>query len=587
MDGFSQHSAPVEASDEPPATLQKILSWIIALISGLVLLGWITGQRALMSVIDGFPTMKANTAIGFLMISIGLVCPHTRRAVSRLQIAGLLLAILMLATLSQYLTGYSLGVDEWLIADPYSTELPGRPSPATAVTFIILALTMLTAPLPLTGGYRAFILLLSASIPLTVLGVYLLDPADVQSSDFFSTVALHTALLFLLSTAALTLRLYPQHRAADAGASVGRRQFERLLFPVLMGPLALGVVVYNLMVSGELSPGLAMGLYIAAFSVVVLGALIWNSAQESLWYRRIADEEREREATYRKLSSMMDIVRGGIIYLAADGSVRESNRRAAAMFGVEPDEFSAVNISRFVPDEWRERFERVLARMTSDRQLRHYRHRMFRLTLQRKNGQRFTVLCSVGPVAEPSGSVMGVLLVNAESIEQQMRQLKREVRIDHLTSAGTRASLEARLNELESYGSRGDGHVGLIMLDIDHFKAINDRFGHLAGDQILADFARRVDDSLRYTDTLYRYGGEEFVVVVVGATEGSLERLAERIRRKIADQAFHWQDERIAVTCSLGVTCHREGESYVTALERVDTGLYAAKEEGRNCVRLL
>ena len=156
------------------------------------------------------------------------------------------------------------------------------------------------------------------------------------------------------------------------------------------------------------------------------------------------------------------------------------------------------------------------------------------------------------------------------------------MRIDHLTSTANKSSLDARLEQLQAHGSRSGEQVAIIMIDIDHFKVVNDSFGHPVGDAILSEFARRVSDSLRYSDSLYRYGGEEFTVLVVGASESALYELAERIRGNIENLAFTCDDERIAVTCSLGVAINDGRELLVDTLTRADKCLYKAKELGRN-----
>ena len=567
-----------------PVLLMRFLSWTIVIVSAVALSGWLTGLRALTSGIPGLPTMKVNTALGFLTVAVGLVCPYMRHAALRFRGAGLLVVLFMALSLSQYYTGINMGIDEFFWSDPYSVVFPGRPSQATCLTFVLIGLLMVTTPGDGTGfsWWTSVLMVTGALVPLTAIITYMTDVGAILASGFFETMSVPTAMLFLASYVAMLLRGMSLQSAVQQ--QIGWRQFERLLLPVVVAPLVLGLVIYHLIDSGKLGISLGLGLFIAVFMLVAISALIWNSTLEASWFRRLKDEQDARLTAYRKLSSILETIHGGVVYLSASGVIRECNSIASDMLGYPNRQLIGRKAGELIPSEYRGRFERAVKRALADPELRHYRHKTFRVYLRQADGQQMTVLISVGPVEQPAGSVLGALIIKAEMLEQQFRQLQKEVRTDHLTSAGNRASLESRLTELENYGARQDQPVGFIMMDIDHFKAINDSFGHLCGDQILADFARRVDDSLRYSDSLYRYGGEEFLAVVVGAKTGALEALAERIRQKIAGHPFLWQDDKIAVTCSLGVAMHLPGESYQQTLERVDAGLYQAKDAGRNRV---
>ena len=140
------------------------------------------------------------------------------------------------------------------------------------------------------------------------------------------------------------------------------------------------------------------------------------------------------------------------------------------------------------------------------------------------------------------------------------------------------------MDELNAYGARSEQAVALIMVDIDHFKKVNDRFGHAAGDSILSDFAREVEDSLRYSDSLYRYGGEEFVIVTIGASLPHVRMLAERIRMRVESYPFPYKTKTIHITCSLGVAVRLPEETLEHCLERADNSLFVAKNTGRNRV---
>ena len=121
----------------------------------------------------------------------------------------------------------------------------------------------------------------------------------------------------------------------------------------------------------------------------------------------------------------------------------------------------------------------------------------------------------------------------------------------------------------------------LIMIDIDHFKSINDRFGHDRGDQVLKAVVQRIQTVLRDTDTLARWGGEEFIVLSPQGTCEGVSLLAERLRLTLAESPIEGVG---LVTASFGVACYAAGDTLDALVKRADAGLYAAKHAGRNRV---
>jgi diguanylate cyclase (GGDEF)-like protein len=129
--------------------------------------------------------------------------------------------------------------------------------------------------------------------------------------------------------------------------------------------------------------------------------------------------------------------------------------------------------------------------------------------------------------------------------------------------------------------------VSLIMFDIDHFKDINDRYGHLCGDAVLTAVGAKMRDVLRGSDLKCRYGGEEFLVLLPETPLEGAKRVADTLRRELAAMPINWKGEDIAMTASFGVSVALPAEVDPTALiGRADVALYRAKDQGRNCVRL-
>lgn len=153
--------------------------------------------------------------------------------------------------------------------------------------------------------------------------------------------------------------------------------------------------------------------------------------------------------------------------------------------------------------------------------------------------------------------------------------------IDQLTGMLNRKALEARTVELEQQSKISGQPVGLVVCDIDHFKGVNDQYGHATGDAVLTDFAYRIRRELRAYDLAYRLGGEEFVILVPGATLDRTSQLAERLRVAVSAEPM----QGIAVTASFGVAASgEEGLEFRSLFEEADEALYRAKAAGRNRV---
>lgn len=205
-----------------------------------------------------------------------------------------------------------------------------------------------------------------------------------------------------------------------------------------------------------------------------------------------------------------------------------------------------------------------------------------------------------GFIAISSGILLVILVwvfaISFVLIRKEARQLtavqevlKDQANTDVLTGIFNRRYLLSRCEDemlrvnrqLESSGS--EGSISFIMVDIDHFKQINDRCGHAAGDVILREVAERLKDGLRQYDIVGRYGGEEFLVVLPNADAEQLALVANRLWNNIRSQPFHCQGEELAVTVSLGGAVFRAGDkSYEQTIRRADEALYRSKEDGRN-----
>ncbi|MEJ2139984.1 MAG: GGDEF domain-containing protein [Gammaproteobacteria bacterium] len=178
-----------------------------------------------------------------------------------------------------------------------------------------------------------------------------------------------------------------------------------------------------------------------------------------------------------------------------------------------------------------------------------------------------------------------------EELQSVIDRVTKIAEEDHLTKSYNRRYIMDAINRERGVADRTGETFSILLFDIDHFKSINDRYGHLVGDQILTDFARRVKGELRGMDTVNatdhkrafgRYGGEEFIAVLPGSDLLGAQRCAERIRVIISGHVFR---ENYSITVSVGVAEYQRGETVPQLLTRADQALYRAKRDGRNQVR--
>ncbi len=176
-------------------------------------------------------------------------------------------------------------------------------------------------------------------------------------------------------------------------------------------------------------------------------------------------------------------------------------------------------------------------------------------------------------------------LSRQDNLISSREQFRDQATRDALTGVWNRRGILEILEKELDRAERNDRSTGILMLDLDHFKNVNDAHGHLAGDLVLQETARRLSRKLRAYDCLGRYGGEEFLIVVPATDERELSELAERIRTAIESEPVHTEMNDIRVTFSIGAAMAKPGDrSKANVIALADEALYKAKKLGRNRV---
>lgn len=206
-----------------------------------------------------------------------------------------------------------------------------------------------------------------------------------------------------------------------------------------------------------------------------------------------------------------------------------------------------------------------------------------------KQGRRVPASVSVQPIAAADGSIIGVVEIlkdrsQREAARRKVEAMERLAFIDALTQLPNRRSLEMSLQAalLEFKVTRAA--FGVLLIDIDKLKNINDSYGHANGDFALSQTARILSDTLRPTDTVGRWGGDEFLAILPGVSEGVLRQLADRCGNNVfRDSFFSVDDQLVALSVSVGGSVAHAQDSAETLIKRADELLYKSKTAGRNC----
>lgn len=173
-------------------------------------------------------------------------------------------------------------------------------------------------------------------------------------------------------------------------------------------------------------------------------------------------------------------------------------------------------------------------------------------------------------------------------VTQRANELEKEVLLDPLLQINNRRSYDLKIADTITNYHRTGVPFSLILIDVDHFKKVNDRFGHRAGDKCLQELAKLVESSVRRSDFVARYGGEELVIILPGGVAEDSRILAEKIRERIDKTRFYYQDQVIRITVSLGVTQVKPSDADADELfVRVDEAMYHAKKGGRNRISVV
>lgn len=292
-------------------------------------------------------------------------------------------------------------------------------------------------------------------------------------------------------------------------------------------------------------------------------------------------DRRQAEERNRLLHAALNAAANAIVITSPDAVIEWANPAFAKLTGYSPEEAvgrkpkELISSGRQDPAFYSTLWETIL------------RGEVWRgeLVNKRKDGQLYHEALTITPVPDRSGQLAHFVAIKEDVTQRKLQEheLQRLASVDPLTGVSNRRVFMERLAfELARVRRYGEA-AALLMLDLDHFKLVNDRHGHAAGDAVLRSFTERATAELRQTDTLGRLGGEEFAILLPATDEAGACELAERIRMRLAGQPIEYGGQSIAVTVSTGVALLESTDPHADAvLARADEALYRAKQRGRN-----
>jgi diguanylate cyclase (GGDEF)-like protein/PAS domain S-box-containing protein len=294
---------------------------------------------------------------------------------------------------------------------------------------------------------------------------------------------------------------------------------------------------------------------------------------------KLKDREVELSAALEDQSLIFDSVSEGIVMLR-DGVVHKCNRRFAEMLGYSPAELvGRPSVLWYAnPSEWDPAASLPHAVRDEDGSLH------TELRVKRRDGSIFW--CDArGRILNPERAEEGSLWIYIDISARKERESRIQHLADHdaLTGLLNRRMFDDRLRQAIANARRSDSIVSLMLVDLDEFKAINDTYGHLTGDYVLRTVAKRIQDSVRETDTVARLGGDEFVVVLVGqrSTEDPAV-VAEKMLGAIT-QPIPAGGRQLEIGASIGISIFpRDGDSTEALLKHADAAMYRVKDAGKN-----
>ncbi|WP_243393793.1 sensor domain-containing diguanylate cyclase [Mycobacterium ahvazicum] len=568
------------------AWCRRVALSMVFVIAVLSWAGWAAGVDRLTRIHPNWPQMMPWTGVWLVALGTAIWAQSgdpSRGRVFAGRVLALVVGVLALTTLVEYGTHGSAGLDEVWFGDAVRASgwtWPGRPSVQTATSSVLLAtaagLMRVEGRAPVV--WPAFIAA-GGAIPFVTVGAYLFDALALVGTSPTTGQALMTALGLLLLVAAIVLARPDRFPLAWLLARPDKASLLRLAtilggFPVVV---AVARPIFLWLGFGEQTVW-TFSILLGTATVGAITFFFIQREQKLLIEKEQESKERaEAEMRYRILAdNAVDIV----VHLRGSELAWVSPSVEAAL-GLPPQAWTGPDLDRYIHPQDVEAVSAALSRVAAGEAV------LQRFRVHSTDGVYHWVEGHGKPYVDAEGNTDGLIAamrIIDEQVEAEQR-LERLARFDPLTGLANRAEAMGRLAAaLEQTQPEGIS-VGVLYCDVDHFKEINDTWGHGVGDLVLATLATRIQKSVRRGDTVGRTGGDEILVLLPGVRSADeLTRIAEKIRCGAAEP-IHASGKTFRATLSIGATIAFPGESVDAVTSRADGAMYKAKLGARNTVQ--
>jgi diguanylate cyclase (GGDEF)-like protein/PAS domain S-box-containing protein len=579
----------------PDARLGTAVAWcgrvavlVVLGVAALNWVGWATGIAQLTRIYPSWPPMTPWTALWLAALGAAILAQSGHPSRVRAWAGrGLIAVVSVLAVLvlGEYATAGSFGLDQLGFGRAVGTRQwswPGRPSPQTAASVLLLATaaglirvdrwnrwTRVAWPVCIVGA---------GAIPFVAVGAYLFDAVPLVAVTPLTGQALSTAFALMLLVAATSAARPDRFPLAWLLARPDWRSLVRLAGILIAFPIVVAL-------SRPTFLALGLGEQTEWTFSILLGALIVGAVtfyysqreQKLLIEKELVSKERaDAEMRYRILAdNAVDI----IIHLRRSEVAWISPSVEAALGGALERWIGSDFRRRIHPDDV-ETLATALQRIAGGESV------LQRFRIRSAEGGYHWVDGHGKPYVDADGKTDGLiaaLRIVDDQVEAE-RRLERLARFDTLTGLVNRAEaigrLESAVEQLPAVGAQ----LGILFCDVDHFKEINDTWGHGTGDAVLTTLAARIRECVRQSDTVGRTGGDEILVLLPDVHSiDEVAQIAEKIRCRAAEP-IHESGAAIRATLSIGATIALPGEPVSSITARADAAMYQAKLRDRNAV---
>lgn len=287
-------------------------------------------------------------------------------------------------------------------------------------------------------------------------------------------------------------------------------------------------------------------------------------------------------------ATLLDRVSDGIYFVTRDRTITYWNRGAEEITGYSVETVvgrsCAEGLLRHVNDAGR---QLCLHGCPLAGVMRDGVPRTAEVYLHHEDGHRVPVTIRSEPIRDDAGAIVGaaeVFTSRTPPVSSAVNRRRNDGSVDLVTGVAVRHIGEFQLASLLRAATEGTRSLGVLFMDVDRFKSVNDNFGHRVGDEVLRMVARSMASAVAVDDAVVRWGGEEFVALLAGADQVSLEAAAERVRMLVENSWIQQADEQVRVTVSIGATMATDVDTEKSLIDRADRLMYSSKNAGRNLV---